>query len=96
MDSSGGIVRHKWAQNSRPTVAIVEAVAVATNRKVTELPNLHETLDSDALDSLLTAHEAGDLQKDGSIEVSFPYAGVDIIIDSSGMLEVWTSDIAED
>ena len=96
VDSSGDVVRHRWEQNRRPTVAIVEAVAVATNRQVTELPNLHETVDADALDSFLTAHETGDLQEDDSIEVSFSYAGVDIVIDNSGMLEVWTGDTAED
>ena len=67
-DSPPEIVHHDWQGSEPPTVAVVEAVAAATDRTPTGLPLLQNTLDPDALNTLLTREAA-------SVTVSFQYAG---------------------
>lgn len=81
--SADGVIRHRWDESGNPSVAIVEAVAAATDRRVTELPNLYDTVDTDALGRLVTGGDAG-------LEVAFSYAGVDIVLRYDGTMEVQT------
>lgn len=78
------VIRYNWHDSERPSVAIVEAVAVATNRRPTELPPLQRTVDLDAVDALLT---------DGTgalLHISFRYEEMDITVRADGTIEVQT------
>ena len=74
-------VRHDWQLSDQPSVVIVEAVAAATNRPVTELPLLQKTIDTDALDAILK-------NKAPSVSISFRYAGTTVWVDGEGSIEV--------
>jgi hypothetical protein len=61
-------------------VAIVEAVAAATNEEMTDLPPLQETIEANALNTLLA--------RQSSVAVSFQYAGTDVSVTGDGSIEV--------
>jgi hypothetical protein len=66
-------------------MTIVEAVAEATNRSETELPALQHSIDTDALDALLTRPHS-------TTAISFEYADTTIWISGDGGLEVQVSE----
>lgn len=69
-------------QHDELSVAVVEAVAAATDRTTTDLPPLQRTVDPDALDRLLSQGQSS------SVTVSFSYAGADVWIISNGTIEI--------
>ncbi|TYT63821.1 HalOD1 output domain-containing protein [Natrialba swarupiae] len=74
------------ADGERPSTAIVTAVASVLERDPLELPPLYETVDPDALDSLLQhAHRTDDT---ATHEVWFSYEGVDVGVRSDGEIRV--------
>ncbi|WP_233563501.1 HalOD1 output domain-containing protein [Haloarcula sp. Atlit-7R] len=62
-------------------MAIVGAVAAATNQETTDLPPLQETIEADALDTLLDGQSS-------SVAASFQYAGTDVSVTGDGSIEV--------
>jgi len=82
---SAGPVRATWDGSTAPSTAVVEAVARATGRDPLEMPCLHDVLDVDALDRMLTADRARAL---GSVSVSFTYGEAYVWVDSAGTVEV--------
>ena len=68
------------AEYDRPSIGVVEAVATATDRDAGSLPQLGRVIDPDALDDLLG--------RDGDVEVSFEYAGTEVIVQSDGTIFV--------
>lgn len=73
-----------WDQSSKPSVAIPEAVAAATERDPTAVPSLHRSVDTDSLDRLLT----GETQQGGAVRVSFTYDGHRVSAGSDGSLSI--------
>lgn len=77
-DGSGGgspqdpAVRLDWTDFGDPSSGIVEAVSRATNERPTELPPLHDAVETDALNVLLTED---DRPTDVPFTVTFSYAG---------------------
>ena len=80
-DSPPEIVHYDWQGLELPTVAVVEAVAAATDRTPTGLPLLQNTLDPDALNALLTREAA-------SVTVSFQYAGTIVSVSGDGDIKI--------
>lgn len=80
-DTSPPTVRHNWQESDRPSVMVVEAVAAATDRKTTDLSPLQETIDTDALDTLLDGQTS-------SVAVSFRYADTGVTVTGDGSIEV--------
>jgi len=74
-------VHHDWQGSEPPSVAVVEAVAAATDQTPTELPLLQNTLDPDALNALLTGEP-------GSVTVSFQYAGAVVSASGDGSIKI--------
>ena len=74
-------VHHDWQGSEPPSVAVVEAVAAATDRTPTGLPLLQNTLDTDALNALLTGETA-------SVTISFQYAGVIVSASGDGSIKI--------
>lgn len=81
--SDSSIYRYDW-KNISPSVAIVETVSEASDRDPTELPTLHDTVDTDALDALCT----GSTSDADSITVSFVYANYDVTVLGDGAVIV--------
>jgi len=80
-DSATPPRRYEWKQTERPSVVLVEAVAEVTDTEMTELPKLQSYVETDALNTLLTA--SGE-KKGGNTRVSFKYDGIRVVIDSGG------------
>lgn len=82
-------VRTSWHDGDSASMTVVDAVARATGTEVTTLPPLQDTVDVDALDAVLDGNHRESADR---IQVSFAYAGVDVLVDSSGFVEVWRGD----
>lgn len=85
-DGDGSIAWNTWRgvtrvtmTSARPSVAVVEAVAAATERDPRDLPVLHDAVDADALDALL---DGGESNSRSAVRVEFDYAGVSVDVDS--------------
>lgn len=81
-------VQSDWTRSDGPSQAVVEAVAAVTDRDPTTMPPLYYWVDTDALDGLLTHDGADDAAE---VHVSFDYDGVDVVVASTGTLEVCAS-----
>ena len=80
------VVRTEWTDDL-PCLAVVDAVAAATDTPPTELPVLQDSLDVDALTSLVGG-DNGPVPTE--VRVSFEYAAVSVVVDSEGYVEVWS------
>lgn len=78
-----GQVEYDWTAYGEPSVAVVEAVAALTDRAVTDLPPLGESVDSDALDALVT--DRGRPSGDDTV-VRFHYDGARVTVRGDGTL----------
>lgn len=67
-----------------PAVAVVETVSDATGRDPTELPTLHDALDSDALNDLCV----DDTRDTDPVTLSFVYADHDVTVIGNGTIIV--------
>lgn len=74
--------KHTWTDASEPSVAIVEAIAAATNTPITDLQPLGDVLDTDALDALLRGPGGEDLR------IQFSYEGVEVSVGGDGDIVV--------
>jgi len=81
--ADGTVVRSDWTSGDGPSVAVATAVAVATDRDVTEMAPLGNSVDTDALDELVAGSRG-----DGSLHVAFRYEGVDVRVASDGEITV--------
>lgn len=80
-DMSPTTVRHNWTESDQPSLTIVEAVAAATDREMTDLPPLYDTIDADALDTLVNGESS-------SVAVSFQYADTEVTVGGNGSIEI--------
>lgn len=69
-----------------PVYAVISAVADASGMPMTELPPLYDAVDPDALNNLFTARSEPAVS-----HVSFQYAGYDIVVRESGVVQVQTT-----
>lgn len=87
VDGKGGesnepAVRTEWSESRLPSVAVVEAVGEATDRDMTDLPQLNDSIDPDALDVLVTQRPSAPLA------ISFRYAGTRVSVRRDGWIEI--------
>lgn len=66
------------------SMKVVERVAAVTDRTVTELPPLHETIDPEALDDVIDSATPDE----SSLECRFTYSGCRISITGSGAIHI--------
>lgn len=77
-------VRHTGDSAEQSTLAVVEAVAAATDRDPLTMPPLHDAIDTDALDALVDrASEA-----ESALRVTFAYAGATITVEGGHSVTV--------
>ncbi|KPN29047.1 hypothetical protein SY89_03281 [Halolamina pelagica] len=74
-------VQYQWDGDATPSTAVVEAVAATTGRELTALPSLYESVDAEAIDDLFS-------DPDGTVRLSFEYAGVTVTLYADGGIEV--------
>lgn len=67
------------------TMRVVSAVAEATGRDVIDLPPLADSVDPDALETIVA--DAGNGHRVG-VEVRFAYAGCDVAVEAGGEVTV--------
>lgn len=88
-----GVVRasYDWSER-RPCSAIVETVAIAADREPTAIEPMYEAIDPDALDGLVRSNGAVSTgasgSPDGTVELTFAFAGHDVSVDSNGEVVV--------
>lgn len=76
---------YDWGETP-PSVAVLRTVAVATNRDPTALPSLYRCVDPDRLDKLVgQALGSPDV---APLQISFSYAGHQVIIEGGGTVSV--------
>ena len=78
--------RYDWNNPGSPSTAVIESVGEATGRDPDSLPPLYEAIESDALDQLLEGARDRD---GGRTRVVFDWAGVTLVVESDGSIEVW-------
>lgn len=66
-----------------PLVAITEVVADAVDTPMEDLPPLRESIDPEALMTLLVDDTSTD------VTVTFTYAGRDVLVSNEGIVYVW-------
>ena len=75
-------VEHAWDGTVPPSVAVVEAVAAATDTEPRALPSLQRRIETEAIDAMLTDG------RDASLRVTFEYEGTTVVVDQDGSIEV--------
>lgn len=77
----------EWKRNTEktPVCAVVSAVADASGMDMVELPPLYEAIDPDALNALFTGRSEPAVG-----QVSFRYAGYDVVVRGTGVVRVRT------
>lgn len=80
LDSTKGSLRADWTQSGHPSLTIVELVSEVTNRESDQLPALHEYVDGEALDALVTSAYC-DSGASASLRLSFVYDGIQVTIE---------------
>lgn len=72
------------ATDGEPSISIVNEVAAATGQDPAEMEPLATAVDTDALDALVSANG----NREGMVHISFTYEGMDITVDSGGILRL--------
>ncbi|NKE38018.1 hypothetical protein GWG54_19930 [Natronococcus sp. JC468] len=78
-------IRHEWCDTDNPSTAVINAIAAITGRDPEKIPPLYDYADPAALNTLMTPR-TNNVQD--SISVSFTYEDVEVLVDSSGWVEV--------
>jgi hypothetical protein len=71
---------YNWSETP-PTQAVIEAVAIATNREPTDMDPLYDAVDPDALDAILVDGERAVPQ---DLVVSFTYMDCEVVLRANG------------
>lgn len=81
--SSDDVELYEWRSAGRPSIGVLEAVADSTNRDPTSMGALVDSVDTDALDSLLD-----DSRPDAQLSVTFEYEGVVVTVTGDGFIQL--------
>lgn len=81
-DSDAPYATYQWEDGTEPGLRVVEAVADATGCDVTSLPTLHDAVDVDAMNAILTGADHR------RVVLAFEYANRRVEIDSNGSVAV--------
>ncbi|MBX0325276.1 hypothetical protein EGH21_19810 [Halomicroarcula sp. F13] len=77
-------VRYVREGDASPSIAVIQAVSGCEDVDESELPPLHDTIDTDALDALFTSWPNPSAQLDG--HVRFQYCEYTVNVHSDGYL----------
>ena len=74
---------YDWTATT-PSTAVIETVAIASNRELTGIEPLYEVIDPDALDTLIQSNGA-ESARDGAT-VTFEFAGQSVTVHGGGVV----------
>ena len=80
--------QYDWSSTT-PSTAVIETVAIVVDRVPTTLEPLYESLDTDALDTLLRSTSSASSDAE-TVTVSFSFADQHVIVSSRGDVIVRT------
>ena len=82
-EADDGVVQATYDWSSvAPSTAVVETVAIAVDRELTALDSLYESIDPDALDTLVRSNRSS--TDDRPTTISFSFAGRRVTVRSTG------------
>ncbi|WP_231188737.1 HalOD1 output domain-containing protein [Haladaptatus sp. DYF46] len=74
---------YNWEDTS-PSAAVIDTVAFAAHRELSDLPLLYEVVEPEALDKLITSLNAARVSQDPKLSISFAYANCAVTIKCDG------------
>lgn len=77
-NTTGDVVHHDSTAYQSATIAVVDAVAAASETEPTALPPLYETINTDALNALFESQDTR--PKQSALCVEFAYNGYTIVV----------------
>lgn len=83
----------EWGDDLPPITAIAEAIASATNRNPIHIPPLYESVDTDALERLVTS---GTNDPYETIRITFPYENHTVLVEDDGTIEIRLDTVVSD
>lgn len=83
IDSSTRVEEVEWGAQRKPTEAIVEAIAEATDQDPLDIDPVQNHIDTDALEKLVTSDTTN-----GDVTVQFEYEAFTVQVEGSGAVEV--------
>lgn len=75
---------HDWSENRALSTTVVLAVRRVLGTPEAELPPLFEHVDPDGLDSIFASIQSDQVRAEG--RVTFPYAGLQVMIQADGTI----------
>lgn len=84
------LTQFDWTAYESAGVAVVEAVAAVSDDKLTDFAPLYETVETDALDAIVSAD--GQSSARGAVAVTFTFNGYPVEVSSSGDGYVFAGD----
>ena len=75
-------VRYDWTGFDSPVTAIIEGATALLDKEATELPQLYQYIDTDALETVLVRSDRS------PIELTFEYEELLVSIDGTGRLHL--------
>ena len=81
--SAGYRSQFNWSEWS-PAEAVIQTVAIATNREPTAMSPLYDSIGPDALDTLI----GGELVEDSGVSVIFSFEGHEVTVKNNGEVTV--------
>ena len=79
-------VRVEWIGDQPASITVVEAIADLTERRPTDLPPLHDSVDTEALDRLMSRSTGLECS---SITTTFEYVGMRVRIDTDQGIDIF-------
>jgi hypothetical protein len=84
-EADGHVFRATWPSHvTDPSIAVVSALAVVTDTDPMAVGPLHDAVDTDALDTLLTRGPVGG----SGVSIAFSVAGHEVTVNTGGTLSV--------
>ncbi|WP_231188379.1 HalOD1 output domain-containing protein [Haladaptatus sp. DYF46] len=74
---------YNWGDTA-PSAAVIDTVAFAAHRELSDLPLLYEVVEPEALDKLITSSNAMRASQDSQLSISFAYANCAVTIKCDG------------
>lgn len=78
-------IEYEWNGSAPPSTAIAEAIADETDRDPRHIPPLHEYVDADCLDSLVTRDSKNPNE---DVTISFAYEDYVVVVSNDGSIEL--------
>ncbi|MGM0605945.1 MAG: HalOD1 output domain-containing protein [Halobacteriota archaeon] len=83
--SDAKTVQSDWTTSEQPSAAIIDCIAAASDRSPLDMTPLHEYVDPEALDAIVTSAKSA---SQSEFRVSFRYEELDVSVEANGTVTV--------